>query len=307
MQLLLNTKITFIGRGRERIAAMLSAIVLIGSLVSIVVQGFNLAIEFTGGVLVELSYDEPVEIAAIRKVLEESQFSSAVVQNLGSDRDVLVRLPVQQASDDEISGQLRALLPGAVPKRVEFVGPQVGEELREDGGTALLYAIGGILLYVMVRFSWKFSLGAIGATLHDVIVTLGFFSVSRMSFDLPALASVLAVIGYSLNDTVVIFDRVRENLRKLRTGTVVDVFNLSINETLSRTFITTGTVLLVVLVLFFFGGDMLHAFSAALLVGCISGTYSTLYIASPITLYFGVGKKDVTPAVKDAAADPDRP
>ncbi|MCC6201689.1 MAG: protein translocase subunit SecF [Gammaproteobacteria bacterium] len=307
MQLLLNTKITFIGRGRERIAAILSSILILGSLASIVLQGFNLAIDFTGGVLAELSYERPVQIAEIRKVLEESEFSGAIVQNIGSDREIMVRLPVQQASDDEISSRLRALLPGAEPRRIEFVGPQVGEDLRDDGGLAMLYAIFGILIYVMVRFSWKFSLGAIGATLHDVIITFGFFSISRLPFDLPALASVLAVIGYSLNDTVVIFDRVRENLRKLRTGTVVDAFNISINETLSRTFITAGTVLLVVLVLFFFGGDMLHSFSAALLVGAISGTYSTLYIASPITLYFGVAKKDVMPVTKEAAADPDRP
>lgn len=307
MQLLLNPNITFIGRRRELVAFAFSAFIILASFLSIAVRGFNLAIDFTGGVLVELAYEQPVQISEVRTKLEQSEFSSAVVQSFGNDREIMVRLPVQEASDAEISDRIHALLPGAELRRIEFVGPQVGEELREDGGLAMLYAIAGILIYVMVRFSWKFSLGAIGATMHDVIVTLGFFSISGMPFDLPALASVLAVIGYSLNDTVVIFDRVRENLRKLRTGTVIDIFNISINETLSRTFITAGTVLLVVVVLFFLGGDMLHSFSAALIVGCVSGTYSTLYIASPISIYLGVAKQDVMPIAKEATADAERP
>lgn len=307
MQLLLNPNITFIGRRRELVAFAFSAFVILASFLSIAVRGFNLAIDFTGGVLVELAYEQPVQISEVRTKLEQSEFSSAVVQSFGNDREIMVRLPVQEASDAEISDRIHALLPGAELRRIEFVGPQVGEELREDGGLAMLYAIAGVLIYVMVRFSWKFSVGAIGATMHDVIVTLGFFSISGMPFDLPALASVLAVIGYSLNDTVVIFDRVRENLRKLRTGTVIDIFNISINETLSRTFITAGTVLLVVVALFFLGGDMLHSFSAALIVGAISGTYSTLYIASPISIYLGVAKQDVMPIAKEATADAERP
>jgi preprotein translocase subunit SecF len=229
------------------------------------------------------------------------------VQHFGNSRDVLIRLPpVEERSSAELSDRVYNTLSQAAPgqvelRRVEFVGPQVGQELAEDGGLATLYALIGILIYLWLRFEWRFSVGAVIATIHDTIVTVAVFSVFGIEFDLTVLAAVLAVIGYSVNDTVVIFDRIRENFRKVRKGSVVDVVNQSVNETMSRTIITSGTTLMVVLALFLFGGQVIHGFALALIVGILTGTYSSIYVATAATVVLGISRADLMPVRKEGA------
>ncbi len=295
--------------GRRKLAYFFSSVLLLGAAAALVVNGLNFGIDFTGGTLVELGYSENADLDAIRVALGASEFGDAVVQAFGSPRDVLVRLPqtIVAGSDAEVSSRVLEILPGAEMRRVEFVGPQVGEELAEDGALAMLYALGGILIYVMVRFTWKFAAGAIAALVHDVLVVLGFFAVTRLEFDLPVLAAILAVIGYSLNDTIVVFDRIRENFRRLRKTPPVDVVNVSLNQTLSRTLITSLTTLLVLTALFFLGGELIHAFAAALIVGVVIGTYSSIYVASTTTLALGVDKGDLMPVTKEGTEVDARP
>ena len=258
--------------------------------------------------LVELGYPEPADLDAIRTALSASEFGDASVQAFGSPLDVLVRLPQSTATGDaDVSTRVLAVLPGAEMRRIEFVGPQVGEELTEDGALAMLYALIGILIYVMFRFTLKFSAGAIAALIHDVLVVLGFFAVTQIEFDLAVLAAILAVIGYSLNDTIVVFDRIRENFRILRKREPINVINISLNQTLSRTLITSLTTLLVLMALFFLGGELIHAFATALIVGVVIGTYSSIYVASTTTLAMGVAKADLMPVQKDDEVPETRP
>ncbi len=288
--------------GRRQLAYVFSALLLAASLFGLTANGLSLGIDFTGGTLVELGYDTDADLDAIRAALSESEFGDAVVQAFGSPKDVLVRLPqAVVAGDADVSSRVLEILPGAEMRRIEFVGPQVGEELTEDGALAMIYALGGILIYVMIRFTWKFAAGAIAALVHDVVIVVGFFSLTGLEFDLPVLAAILAVIGYSLNDTIVVFDRIRENFRRMRKNASIEIINTSLNQTLSRTLITSLTTLLVLLALFFLGGELIHAFATALMVGVVVGTYSSIYVASTTALTLGVEKADLMPVEKEGA------
>lgn len=307
-----NQQMKFDLMGKRHIAAVISAIIICISVGSMVTRGLNLGIDFTGGTLVEVGFSGSVELDAVRQSLQGSEFSDATVQYFGSSRDILIRVaPKEGKNSAAISTELLKLLntlnQEAQLRRQEFVGPQVGEELTEDGGLAMLAALAMIMFYVAVRFQMRFSVGAIAALAHDVIITVGFFSVTQLNFDLTVLAAILAVIGYSLNDTIVVYDRIRENFRRLRKDEPIEVLNISLNQTLSRTIITSLTTLLVLSALFFVGGEIIHSFSAALIVGVMIGTYSSIYIASPVILALGVSKQDLMPVEKEGADIPDRP
>ncbi len=299
---LLKDKLDIDFMGRRKLALIISSILIVVSLAAMFVRGLNLGIDFTGGTLVEVSYPGAVELEPIRLALSDNGFDAAV-QHFGTARDVLIRLPVAAADKDKSSLSNRvinALDPTGTPqmRRVEFVGPQVGEELRDKGGLAMLYALIGILIYVALRFEWRFSLGAVAALVHDVILVIGFFAVTQVDFDLTVLAALLAVIGYSLNDTIVVFDRIRESFRRIRKATPEVIINTSINRTLARTLMTSLTTLMVLIALFLFGGKVIHAFSIALIVGVIVGTYSSIYIAGSSLLALNVSKEDLMPAEK---------
>ena len=290
--------------GKRKIAAVVSAVLLSVSLLSLVTKQLNFGIDFTGGTLVEVSYQETVELEQIRELLAATEFSAASVQYFGSARDILIRVAqVAGKNSADVSGELIEFLRqsghAVEVRRVEFVGPQVGEDLQEDGGLALIYALIMIFIYIAFRFQRRFSVGAIAALVHDIIITIGFFSVLQLDFDLTVLAALLAVIGYSLNDTIVVFDRIRENFRRMRKGEPVDVINASLNQTLTRTLITSLTTLLVLTALFFLGGELIRPFSTALIFGVIIGTYSSIYVASPVTLALGISKQDLMPVEKE--------
>ena len=296
MQLLKQSlKIDFLGR--RNMAWIISAILIVVSIASLATRGLNLGIDFTGGTIVEVGYAHSIELTPIRDALAEAQFNDVIVQHFGTAKDVLIRLPASDSMQaSEVSNQvLRALQPTGDPsmRRVEFVGPQVGDELRDDGGLAVLYALVAILIYVMLRFEFRFSVGSVAALIHDVLLVVGFFSLTQAPFDLTVLAAVLAVIGYSLNDTIVVFDRIRENFRKMRKATPIEVINGSINQTLARTIMTSLTTMLVLLALFFVGGEVIHSFALALLVGVLIGTYSSIYIASSMLVLLNVTAKDL--------------
>ena len=297
--------------GRRRAALWLSAALLAVSIVSLAVRGLEFGIDFTGGTLIEVGYAEPAELDPIRDALAAAGFEEAAVQHFGTVRDVLVRIaPREGLTRAELSTRiLRVLEEGeeVALRRVEFVGPQVGQELTEDGGLAMLIALFGILVYVWLRFEYRFALGAIAALVHDVLITLGFFSVLGIEFDLTVLAATLAVIGYSLNDTIVVFDRVRENFRRVRRGSTEEVMNRSLNQMLSRTLMTSLTTLLVLAALFVLGGELIHGFATALIVGVIVGTYSSIYVASVSALALGVSRTDLLPVKKEGVDDPAGP
>jgi preprotein translocase subunit SecF len=298
---ILKRKLSIDFMGKRRYAMILSAVVLVISLGALVSKGLNFGVDFTGGTLIEAGYPEAVELEGIREALTAGGFGGAQVQHFGSSRDVLVRIAPQTGKDNvELSENAFSVLReqnGAVEKRrVEFVGPQVGEELTEQGALAMIYALIGILIYIMVRFQWRFAPGAVIALVHDVLIIIGFFALFQFDFDLTVLAALLAVIGYSLNDTIVVFDRIRENFRKMRKGTSLEIINTSINQTFSRTVMTSITTLLVLVSLFVFGGEVIHAFSLALILGVVVGTYSSIYVASTATLALGVSKADLMPA-----------
>ena len=302
-----RTRIDFMGR--RRLALALSGVLLLVSLASLTVRGLQFGIDFTGGVLVEVGYPKPVELAAVRKALAaEPAFRDVVVQHFGTSRDVLIRLAPQEGrSNAEVSTRvlevLRRVEPEVELRRVEFVGPQVGRELAEKGALAMLFALIGILVYVTLRFEWRFALGSVAALVHDVLITLGFFSVFAIEFDLSVLAAVLAVIGYSLNDTIVVYDRIRENFRRVRKGTPVEVVNASINQTLSRTLMTSLTTLLVLAALLALGGEIIRGFAIALIVGVVVGTYSSIYVASAAALALGVSRKDLVAPKAERTGD----
>ena len=299
-----TTHIDFLGPQRRKIALLFSLLFVIVSFASLATRGLDFGIDFTGGVLLEVGYSQAANLEMIRNNLADAGFSDAQVQQFGEDTDVLVRLPPQGAAKPgEIRTQLRAVLEAGGEtvdlRRVEFVSPQVGEELTEKGGLAMIIAMLMIFAYVMFRFQWKFAAGAVAALAHDVIVTVGFFSIFQLPFDLTVVAAVLAVIGYSLNDTVVAFDRIRENFFKLRGVSAEDSMNISINEMLARTLITGITTLLVLVALLTLGGESIAPFSIALIVGIIVGTYSSIYTASATTLLLDVNAQDLIEPVKD--------
>jgi preprotein translocase subunit SecF len=299
-----KTHIDFLGQKRRKIALVVSVLIVVVSLASLATRGLEFGIDFTGGILLEVGYPETANLENIRNNLAEAGYDDAQVQRFGEDTDVLVRLPPQDGTNpDELRNDLRRTVAegtsGVELRRVEFVSPQVGKELTERGGLAMIIAMLLIFVYVMIRFQWKFAAGAVAALAHDVIVTVGFFSIFRFPFDLTVVAAVLAVIGYSLNDTVVAFDRIRENFFKLRGIEAEESMNTSINEMLARTIITGVTTLLVLVALLVLGGESIAPFSIALIVGIIVGTYSSIYTASATALLLGVNAQDLLEPVKD--------
>lgn len=286
--------------GVRHVAFALTVLLTLASLASLAVKGLNFGLDFTGGTLVELSYEQPVALDQVRSQLSGAGFGDAVVQSFGATTDVLVRMP----GDDPLLGEhIAEALRGndaanaVAVKRVEFVGPAVGEELRDQGGLGMLLALGGILVYVAFRFQWKFGFGAVLSLFHDVILVLGIFSFFQISFDLTVLAAVLAVIGYSLNDTIVIFDRIRENFRMLRRAELLENINISTTQTLLRTLATSVSTLLAVGSLMFFGGENLWGFSLALLIGVGAGTYSSVYVAGMLLVWLNLTRDDLNPPV----------
>jgi preprotein translocase subunit SecF len=286
---------------------------MIISIGSLAVRGLQMGIDFTGGTLIEVGYQKPADLTVLRNTLDSEGFDDATVQNFGTAKDVLIRLkPHEGVSSADLSSKVLEAInkttaePASV-RRVEFVGPQVGDDLAEDGFLALLYSTIGILIYIAWRFEWKFSAGAVIATIHDVIVTLGFFSILGLEFDLTVLAAVLALIGYSLNDTIVVYDRIRENFRLLRNKSTEEIMNISVNVTLSRTIMTSLTVILVLVSLFFLGGEIIHNFSVVLLFGVFFGTYSSIFIASPMALLLGISAEDLMIPVKEGLDIDGRP
>lgn len=283
------------------LATVFSVILMLGSVAALAVKGINWGLDFTGGTLIELVYDQPVRTAEIREQLSVAGYDNAVVQEFGSARDILVRIP---GDDSKMGATVAALLDqnyaGTVNAvRVEFVGPQVGERLREQGGLGMLFAMLVITVYIAFRFQIKFSVGAILSLAHDVLFTLGLFALLGLQFDLTVVAALLAMIGYSLNDTIIVYDRIRENFRKLRKGDTEEVINVSLTQTLGRTLATSGTTLMVLIALFLFGGDMIHNFAVALIVGVGVGTYSSIYIASNILVYLKLSREDLIVPVKE--------
>jgi preprotein translocase subunit SecF len=286
------------------LAVALSGIALLTAVVSLGLKQLNWGLDFTGGTLVEVAYSDSADLVEVRETLAREGYEGAVVVSFGTDRDVLVRLP--DGYSDEQGAVMLEKLRGATEmsvelRRIEFVGPQVGEELRDDGGIAMLTALGLVMLYVAFRFQIKFALGAVIALAHDVVFTLGFFSLTGLEFDLTVLAALLAVIGYSLNDTIVVSDRIRENLRKIRRASPSEVIDISLSETLGRTLVTSLTTLLVLAALALFGGEMIFGFAIALLVGVAVGTYSSMYVAATTLLQLGVSKEDVMVPEREGA------
>ncbi len=294
--------------GHRRIAMFVSSGLVIVALLAILIRGMNFGVDFTGGFTIEVGYDKPPNIQQIRDVLAAAELPDAAVQNFGTSTDVLIRMapPEDGKGGAALSEDVfRALAPTSETpvdiRRVEFVGPQVGEELRETGGLAVLMALFAIVVYIWFRFEKKFSVGSVLALVHDVIITVGIFALFQIEFDLTILAAILAVIGYSLNDTIVVFDRIRENFRNMRRGTPAEVMNISVNQTLSRTVITSFTTLLVLLSLFIFGGKIINGFALALIIGVIVGTYSSIFVASTTVLALGITKEDMMPVEKEGS------
>ncbi len=286
--------------GKRLYAIIFSVVLVVVSILSLATQGLKFGIDFTGGTLIEVGYEKPADLAEVRTILSEAKFKSANVQYFGSTNEILIRLEPQEISSAKLSTEIIRLLGNDVDiRRVEFVGPKVGEELTNDGGLAMLYALIGILIYVAFRFEYRFALGSISALIHDVIITLGVFSLLQIEFDLTVLAAILAVIGYSLNDTIVVFDRIRENFLSTRHTDPKKIINGALNQTLSRTIMTSITTLLVLLALFFLGGEIIHSFALALLIGVVIGTYSSIYVASSMILALGISKEDMLPSEKE--------
>ncbi len=299
MEILKNINIDFM---RHRwLAIGFSSILLVVGIGSLITKGLNFGLDFTGGTLIEVIYDKAPKLEAVRTSLKDAGLSDAVVQTFGSANDIVVRLAASgETSNAEVSSRvLAALGDGVEMRRVEFVGPQVGEELAEQGGLALLWVLAGVFVYIMFRFQWRFSVGAVVALVHDVLITVGILSLLQIEFDLTVVAALLAAIGYSLNDTIVLYDRIRENFRRLRKDGPTEVVNISINQTLARTMVTSLTTIMVLLALFYFGGEIIHSFAFTLLVGVLIGTYSSVFVASAAILHLGVSKQDLLVITKE--------
>lgn len=305
---ILSGKTNFDFLGRSSIALVLSAVLIVVSIGSLVTRGLNFGLDFTGGTLIEVSFPGPADIEQVRSNLENSGIADAVVQTFGAASDIVVRIPPR--NEDESTADISTIVLAALQQgvdgevemlRVEFVGPQVGEELTEQGILAVVYALIGIFLYVMFRFQWRFSVGAVIALVHDIIISMGIISLVQIQFDLTVVAALLAVIGYSLNDTIVLFDRIRENFPRMIKSPPNVVVNTSVNQTLSRTVMTSLTTLLVLVALFVFGGEIIHAFAFTLIVGVMIGTYSSIYVASTSLLRLGVSKFDLLQVEKEGA------
>ncbi|WP_280550721.1 MULTISPECIES: protein translocase subunit SecF [unclassified Halomonas] len=299
MKSLVNRQLDFMGR--RRIAFAISGLMLLVSLASLLFQQLSLGLDFTGGTLVEVRYAVAPSLDVVRQILEDTGFRDVSVQTFGASTEVLIRL--QQAFDPDVGEQVVNLLRDAGGQvelvRAEFVGAQVGDQLRDQSGMGLLVALGIVMLYVAARFQYKFAIGALLALLHDVIIVVGIFSLFQFEFDLTVLAALLAVIGYSLNDTIVVYDRIRENIRKSRIDDMPTIFNEAINMTLSRTLATSGTTLLVLLALLLLGGDMIHYFAIALIAGVVVGTFSSIYVAAALLLAVKLDREDLIPAKKE--------
>ncbi|KPA54333.1 protein translocase subunit SecF [Photobacterium lucens] len=285
----------------SKVAFVFSLLMIAGSIGTIATKGLNWGLDFTGGTLIEVSFKEPANLPLIRESLEKAGFGDAVVQNFGTARDVMVRLQPRDDVKGEVLGNqiIDALKQGTAQsvemRRIEFVGPNVGDELAEAGGMAILIALLCILLYVSLRFEWRLAAGAVMSLAHDIIITVGIFSLLQVEVDLTIVAALLTVVGYSLNDTIVVFDRIRENFRKMRKESPAEIMNNSISQTLSRTLITSGTTLFVVIALFVLGGSMIHGFALALLIGITIGTYSSIYVASALALKLGITREHLMP------------
>jgi len=306
-----KTQINFMGQ--RKIALIFSSILIVASIVSLSTRGLNFGLDFTGGTLIEVGYPSAPNTNDVRENLANAGFDS-IVQTFGAATDIVVRIPPgdDEESNAELSTRVLAALSQGVEgeiemRRVEFVGPQVGDELANQGILAVIYAMVGVFLYVMFRFQWRFSVGAVAALLHDIIISMGIISFVYIEFDLTVVAAILAVVGYSLNDTIVLFDRIRENFPRYRKREPVDVVNTSINETLSRTLMTSTTTLMVLIALFIFGGEIIHGFAFTLIVGVVVGTYSSIYVASTALLILGVSKLDLMPVEKEGAGLEARP
>jgi preprotein translocase subunit SecF len=298
-----TTNINFMGQ--RYLALVFSAVLILASFAGMWLKGLNFGIDFTGGTLIEVGYDQPVDLNKMRSDLVNAGYDEAVAQHFGSAQEVLIRIaPREGLNSAQVSNQVMDALQAVSDekielRRVEFVGPQVGDELTEDGALAVLYALFGVLIYVALRFEWRFSVGSVAALIHDVVITLGVFAWTQMQFDLTVVAAILAVIGYSLNDTIVVFDRVRENFRTMREPDAVEITNVAVNQMLARTIMTSVTTMVVLLALFFLGGEVINGFATALLVGVIVGTYSSTYIAAAVALALGVSKEDLMKEQKE--------
>lgn len=295
---------------KRKMAISISLLLVVGSIASLATRSLNFGLDFSGGTLIEMGYQHTVDLNAVRDKLSTAGFKDAVVQNFGTSQEIIVRLAPKEEGVNraDLSTQIIELLKTTSEqeihmRRVEFVGPQVGEELAEQGGLAVLYALICIFIYVFFRFEWRFAAGAVVALFHDVLITLGVFSVLQLDFDLTVLAACLAVIGYSLNDTIVVFDRIRENFRKIRKRSSEQIVNTSLNQTLARTLVTSLTTLLVLVSLFVVGGELIRGFSTALIIGVIVGTYSSMYIASSTALMLGISKADLMPVKKEGLVE----
>lgn len=292
-----QTTIDFMGL--RRWTAILSTLLFLASIASLIGYGLNWGLDFTGGIQIELAYTKPTPLATIRENLSQAGFQDAVVQAYGNSKSVLIKMAPRKALNQQaLTEKVLSVLPDAQVRRVDFIGAQVGAELATKGALAILIALLGTMVYIAMRFEYRFAVGAAVALIHDPMLILGIFSYGHIEFNLTALAAVLAVIGYSLNDTIVIFDRVRENFRKLRKETPLTVMNLSINQTLSRTVMTSAMTLVVVLALFIYGGEMIHSFAAALIIGIIVGTYSSIYIAGALAVALGLDRTNLMNPVK---------
>lgn len=284
-------------------AMAFSVLLMLAAVTSLVTNKLNFGLDFTGGTLIEVGFEQAADLTQIRQIMDSNGFDDAVVQLYGSSKDVVIRLAQREDVKAEMLGnQIIDMLKAGtgqemVMRRIEFVGASVGDELTEQGGLAMLTALICILVYVAFRFEWRFALGSVFALFHDVLLTLGLFSFLQLEFDLTVLAAILAVIGYSLNDTIVVSDRIRENFRKIREGGPAEIINISLTQTLSRTFITSITTLLVLIALFYQGGALIHGFATALLFGVFVGTYSSIYVASAVALALGISKEDLIPEV----------
>jgi preprotein translocase subunit SecF len=291
--------------GMRKYAVIFSAILLSVSAWSLYTQGLALGLDFSGGTQIEVGYEQPANVGELRDKLSAAGFNNPVVVHFGSETDVLIRL--QGEPDQKLAEQIVEVLKGDGQqielRRVDYVGPQIGEELREDGGLGMLTALAVVMLYVAIRFQLKFSIAAVLALVHDVVITLGIFSLARFEFDLTVLAAVLAVVGYSLNDTIVVSDRIRENFRKIRKATAIEVINESLSQTLWRTINTSVTTMLVLLALFFIGGELIHNFAIALMIGVGIGTYSSIYVAATVMLGLNVDREDLLEQVEGELVD----